>query len=131
LKSSESEHERMNILVAIGCFRERRLIEKAQKTVLEEVPDRNKFIPIGVLSENPYAMPFMWDWFLSNLESLEGFHPVHYERVISSIVPLCGLGREEEVKSFFKGYLKRKEKLAEVVDLCLEKLEINSQLRSR
>jgi tricorn protease interacting factor F2/3 len=128
-KSSESEHERMNILVAIGCFRERRLIEKAQQIILEEVPDRNKFIPIGVLSENPSAMPFMWDWYLSNLERLEGFHPIHYERVISSIVPLCGLGREEEVKDFLKGYLKGKEKLAEVVNLCLEKLEINSRLR--
>jgi aminopeptidase N len=130
-KSSESEHERMNILVAIACFRERKLIEKAQQIILDEVPDRNKFIPIGVLSENPYAMPFMWDWYLSNLERLEGFHPIHYERVISSIVPLCGLSREEEVKDFFKEYLKRKEKMAEVVNLCLEKLEINSRLRNR
>jgi aminopeptidase N len=131
LKSSASEHERMNILVAIGCFRERRLIEKAQQTILDEVPDRNKFIPIGVLSENPYAMPSMWDWFLSHLERLEGFHPVHYERVVSSIVPLGGLGREEEVRSFFEGYLEGKKKLAEVINLCLEKLEINSRIRSR
>ena len=131
LKSSESEHERMNILVAMGCFREKRLIEKVQEIVLDEVPDRNKFIPIGVLSENPYAMPSMWDWFLSHLERLEGFHPVHYERVVSSIVPLSGLGREEEVKRFFEGYLKGKEKLAEVINLCLEKLEINSRMRNR
>jgi hypothetical protein len=121
----------MNILVAIGCFRERRLIEKVQQTILDEVPDRNKFIPIGVLSENSYAMPSMWDWFLSHLERLEGFHPVHYERVVSSIVPLGGMGREEEVKIFFEGYQKGKEKLAELISLCLEKLEINSRMRSR
>ena len=121
----------MNILIAIGCFRERRLIEKVQQIVLEDVPDRNKFVPIGVLSENPYAMPSMWDWFLANLEQLERFHPVHYERVISSIVPICGLGREAEVKSFFEGYARGKQKLVEVIDLCLEKLEINSRLRSR
>ena len=131
LKSSESEHERMNILSAIGCFRDRGCIEKVQQAVLEEVPDRNKFVPIGVLSENPYAIPLMWDWFVSHLEELEAFHPVHYERVISSIVPLCGLAREEEVKRFFEAYVKRKEKLAGVVQLCLEKLAIHSRLRSR
>jgi aminopeptidase N len=131
MKASESEHERMNILVALGCFKERNLIEKAQEYVLGEVPDRNKYIPIGALSENLNAMPLMWDWYVSNLQQLEQFHPIHYERVLASIVPLCGMGREEEVRRFFEKYVAKKEKLSDVVSLCLEKLEINGRMRER
>jgi aminopeptidase N len=131
MKTSESEHERMNVLVALGCFRERDLIERAQEYILDEVPDRNKFIPISVLSENPNAMPLMWDWYISNLQRFEQFHPIHYERVITSIVPLCGLGREREVRSFFEAYVTKKEKLSDVVKLCLEKLDINARMRER
>jgi aminopeptidase N len=131
MKTSESEHERMNILVALGCFKDRNLIEKVQEYTLSEVPDRNKFIPIGVLSENLSAMPLMWDWYVSNLQRLEQFHPVHYERVLTSIVPLCGIGREEEVRGFFEKYAAKKEKLSDVVSLCLEKLEINGRMRKR
>jgi aminopeptidase N len=131
MKTSESEHERMNVLVALGCFKERNLIKRAQEYILDEVPDRNKFIPISALSENPNAMPLMWDWYISNLQRLEQFHPIHYERVIASIVPLCGMGREEEVRSFFKAYARNKEKLSDVVKLCLEKLDINTRMRER
>jgi tricorn protease interacting factor F2/3 len=131
MKDSQSEHERMNILIALGCFRERGLIEKALAYVLDEVPHRNKFIPISALSENPNAMPLMWDWYVSNLKRLEEFHPVHYERVLTSIVPLCGMGREEEVRRFFEEYTAKRGKLSDVVKLCLEKLQINGRMRKR
>jgi aminopeptidase N len=131
MKTSESEHERMNVLVAFGCFRERKLIERAQEYILDEVPDRNKFIPVSALSENPNAMPLMWDWYVSNVQRLEQFHPIHYERVITSIVPLCGIGREEEVRNFFRAYVTKKEKLSDVVKLSLEKLDINARMRKR
>jgi aminopeptidase N len=131
MKASESEHERMNILVALGRFKDRDLIQKVQEYILREVPDRNKFIPIGALSENLNAMPLMWDWYVSNLQRFEQFHPIHYERVLASIVPLCGIGKEEEVRSFFGKYVGKQEKLSGVVSLCLEKLEINARMRKR
>jgi aminopeptidase N len=131
MKTSGSEHERMNVLVALGCFKERHLIERVQEYTLDEVPDRNKFIPISALSENPHAMPLMWDWFISNLQRIEQFHPIHYERVITSIVPFCGMGREEEVRMFFDAYVAKKEKLSDVVKLCQEKLDINARMRER
>ena len=129
IKSSESEHERMNMLVAIGCFKNREVLERVRRYVLEEVPDRNKFIPIGVMSENPIAIPSLWDWYQANLPALERFHPVHYERVIAALVPICGLGREEEVRSFFREYIKKQEKMKDVVKLSLERLEIHSRMR--
>ena len=130
LAASESEHERMNMLAAVGSFKERGLMERAQQYVLEKVPARNKFVPITYMTANPHAVPYMWDWYSSNLESLEKFHPMHYERVIAAIVPLCGLGREEEVRSFFQDYMAKKEKARDVIKLSLERLEINSRMRS-
>jgi aminopeptidase N len=128
-RTSESEHERMNILAALGCFKDRTLISKAQQYVLDEVPDRNKFVPIGVMAENPYAMPSMWPWYVSSRERLERLHPVHYERILAAVIPWGGLGREEEVKAFFEHYSLRERKVEDVVRLSLEKLEINQRMR--
>jgi tricorn protease interacting factor F2/3 len=130
LKTSESEHERMNMLMALGCFKDKALIERSQQYVLDKVPDRNKFIPIGSLAVNPFAMPSMWEWYVTHLDELEKFHPMHYERVIAQIVPLCGIGREEEIKAFFHDYMSKKEKAKDVIKLSLERLEINSAMRN-
>jgi tricorn protease interacting factor F2/3 len=129
IKSSESEHERMNMLLALGSFKDQEVLERAQHYVLEEVPDRNKAVPIGVMSENPAAIPSLWDWYQDNLQTMERFHPVLYERVIAALVPVCGLGREEEVRAFFRDYLQKQEKMTDVVKLSLEKLEIHSRMR--
>jgi tricorn protease interacting factor F2/3 len=129
-KVSESEHERMNVLVALGCFKEKALIEKAQQYVLDEVPDRNKFVPIGIMAENPHAIPLMWPWYLSSIDRLEQLHPVHYERVLAAIIPRGGLGKEEEVEAFFEEYLEKREKVRDVVRLSLERLKINERLRT-
>jgi len=129
LKCSESEHERMNILAALGSFRDGELIKEIQEYVLKEVPDRNKFIPIQYMALNPHAMPAMWQWYVSHVGVLEQFHPIHYERVIEAIVPVCGIGREQEVRAFFEDYMKQKDKARDVIKLSLEKLEINSRMR--
>lgn len=129
MKSTESEHERMNMLVAVGCFKDPEVLDRVKRYVLEEVPDRNKFIPIGSMSENLAAIPSLWDWYQANLQVLERFHPVHYERVIAALVPICGLGREGEVRAFFQDYRDKQEKLKDVINLSLERLEIHSRLR--
>jgi aminopeptidase N len=129
IRASESEHERMNMLVAIGCFKDQEVLERVKRYVLEEVPDRNKAVPIGVMSENPASIPSLWDWYQANLQTIERFHPVLYERVIAALVPVCGLGREEEVRAFFRDYLPKHEKMKDVVMLSLEKLEIYSRMR--
>jgi aminopeptidase N len=129
-KSSESEHERMNILSALGCFRDEKVIRRVQAYVLTDVPQRNLFIPIDALCTNPDAIPMMWEWYVSNLAALEQIHPIQYERVIEAIVPVCGLGREEETRAFLEDYMKRKTAAKDVIKLALEKLGINSRIRA-
>ncbi|MFZ7113707.1 MAG: M1 family metallopeptidase [Desulfatiglandales bacterium] len=126
---SENEHERMNILWAMGCFRDRKSIEAVQAFVMDKVPSRNRFIPVGALGANPWAAPLMWDWYVSNQGSLESLHPVHYERVIEAVVPFGGLGREDEVRDYLKAHMQRTDKAGDVIRLSLERLAINAGMR--
>ncbi len=128
-RSTDSEHQRINLLTALGCFADKALITRAQQYAIEEVPSRNKFVLIGSLAANPYAIPLMWDWYRSRLGELEEMHPIHYERVIAAIVPVCGLGKEPEVRAFFEKYPGQKGLAKDVINLSLERLKINSRLR--
>jgi len=127
---SESEHERLNLLSAFGCFADGDLIRSALKYTLRAVPDRNRFIPLVAAALNPDASGLLWPWYLENLETLEGFHPLLYERVIAAVVPFGGLGREAEVQEFFARYQQRNPQVKDVVDLSLERLEVNRRLRA-
>ena len=131
LESSQNEHERINVLTAMGCFRGHETIRRTLQYVLASVPDRNKFIVVGSLTANPSAFPLLWEWYLSSLPQLEQLHPVHYERIIAAVVPLSGLGREEEIRDFYADYTGRKDLARDVIRLSLERLEINSGMRRR
>jgi tricorn protease interacting factor F2/3 len=130
-EKAESEQERMNVLMALGKFREKKIIKEVLRYALETVPDRNKFVLVGSLSSNPQAMPFMWEWFLSSRERLEDLPSVHFERIIAAIVPFCGLGKEDEVEAFFSEYLNEKKKARDAIKISLERLRINSRMRKR
>jgi aminopeptidase N len=127
-EASENEHERINILAALGGFSQKTLIEKTQEYILRGVPHRNKFIPIAYLASNPHAIPSMWEWYVSHVPTLEQLHPVHYERIIEAIVPTCGIGKEQEVRAFFEDYMRQKDKAEDVIELALERLEVNSRM---
>ena len=126
---SQIEHERMNILSAIGCFKDAGLIKKTQRYILDSVPARNKFMPVVALCSNPHAIELMWDWYVSNLEPIEQFHPMLYERVVAAIIPSAGIQRTDEVKAFFNDYRNKKDKAKDVIALSLERLEINLRMR--
>ncbi|MFO7708385.1 MAG: M1 family aminopeptidase, partial [Desulfobacterales bacterium] len=130
-QDSPSEHERLVLLSASGCFRERAEIERVLDWVLKTVPPRNKFIPVVAMAANPHAAPLLWDWYRAHLSQLEQFHPMLYERVIAAIVPVVGPGDAGAVRRFFQDYLQRHEKLADAIRLSLERLEINLRLRGR
>jgi tricorn protease interacting factor F2/3 len=130
MDQSRIEHERLNILMALGCFKDDALIRKAQQYALDSVPARNKFIPVVAMCANPSAIPLMWDWYVAHLEQIEQFHPMLYERVVAAIIPVAGIERAAEVKNFFDDYMKKKEKARDVIKLSLERLEINLRMRA-
>jgi tricorn protease interacting factor F2/3 len=130
MDQSQIEHERMNILTALGCFKNEALISKVQQYVLDTVPPRNQFIPVVAMCANPHAIALMWHWYVSHLEEIEQFHPMLYERVVAAIIPAAGIENTDEVQKFFDNYMKKKDKARDVIRLSLEKLEINIRMRA-
>jgi tricorn protease interacting factor F2/3 len=130
MDQSQVEHERMNVLIALGCFKDGSMTKEAQQYVLDTVPARNKFIPVVAMCANPYAIPLMWDWYTSNLDEIEQFHPMLYERVVAAIIPTAGIERADDIKAFFENYMKQKDKARDVIKLSLERLEINLRMRT-
>jgi tricorn protease interacting factor F2/3 len=126
---SPSEHERMNLLAGMVAFDQWDLVEKALAFALESVPPRNQFMPIAAAGQNTAATAHLWGWYRKHLKELEAFHPLLYERVITGIVPLGGLGYEEEVNTFFHDYLKDQPHVKDAVELALEYLEINTAMQ--
>jgi aminopeptidase N len=130
-QASESEHERLTILAAIGCFRRPAEIRKVLDYTLASVPLRNAFIPVVALAANPQAASLLWDWYVSRLAQIEQFHPMLYERVIAAVLPAAGLERPDDVLNFFADYQNRHGKARDVIRLSLERLEISRGMRRR
>jgi tricorn protease interacting factor F2/3 len=127
---SPSEHERMNILTAMAAFDQWELVESALAFTLDSVPPRNRFMPIVSAAANPLAAPRLWEWYREHFEQVISFHPLHYERVITGVVPLAGLDRTEEVNAFFNTHNEQKPQHRDAIDLSLENLAINAAMRS-
>jgi tricorn protease interacting factor F2/3 len=129
LTTSESEHERLNILMAMGCLSDEAVMRNALAHALEKVPQRNRHLPLVSCAANPMAQPFLWEWFVSNISQLEAFHPILFERVVDALAPVCGLGREASVRAFFKDFLSRKKTGEATIRIALEFLAVNERMR--
>ncbi|MFC2157973.1 M1 family metallopeptidase [Acidobacteriota bacterium] len=130
-QTSGSEHDRMNILLSMGYFREEENIERVLGIILETVPPRNKFVPVMTLANNPVSWPLLWKWFQTHLRSIETFHPMIFERIVVSIIPSVGIENPVEVREFFQDYARKKDSLGGVIKMSLEKLEVNIRMRER
>ena len=127
---ASSEHERMNILTALGAFNQWEEIESALAFVLKKVPPRNQFLPIVAAAANPASADHLWGWYQEHLLELEAFHPLLYERVITGVVPLTGIGRKRDVSAFLTEYEEKNPQYKDAIALALENLAINERLRA-
>ena len=123
------ETEKINILVALGEFNDKELLMTALEYSLKHVPRGNRYIPIVTAARNLPVVKLIWKWYLDHLEELEQLHSTHYEQILSNVVALGGLGREEEVTNFFRQYLSEKDLASDTIKMTLERLKINSRLR--
>ncbi len=126
---SEVEHERVNILSALGHFGDSSLIGKIRRYILRKVPQRNQFVPVVSMCANIAVLDTVWDWFESELAAFEAFHSMLFERVVAALIPMAGLGKEGTVKAFFENEIIQKQKAEDVIRMALEQLAINVRLR--
>ena len=129
LDHTTSEHERLTIMAAMGCFRDAATLAAARDYVLDHVPDRNRFMPLVAMAANPHAVPDLWAWFVDTQDRFKDFHPLLFERVIAAVVPVAGLVDPNAVRSFMARYVEAVPQARDVVSLSLEKLEINRRFR--
>ena len=129
--STVNEHDRLNILSAIGWFKDASIMNQALEFTLENVPQKNKFIPIVAVAANPHLSDHLWVWYTDHLQNLEAFHPLLYERVIAAVIPSAGIDRLDTVQGFFKAYVEKHPHTGDVVRLALEKLAINVRMRQQ
>ena len=129
-EAAESEHERMNVLTAMGCFADSDVQGQALSWVLDTVPDRIRFLPIAMAAANPAMVGGIWSWYVDHRERLENGHPLLYERIIASVVPVGGMADPDAVRAFCKKLAARPQAPVAAIRLSLEKLEINLRLRA-
>ncbi|MBN1700094.1 MAG: M1 family metallopeptidase [Spirochaetales bacterium] len=127
--SSESEHERLQILSAISCVSDEGIARDILGFILDNVPSRNKYIPINGMIMNPVTASFMWDWFIEHNKTLQSFHPIHYERILAALIPISGLSSEKEITAYFETHMEENEAARDTIKLSLEKLKIYKQVR--
>ena len=129
LEHTDSEHERLTIMAALGCFHDAQTLAAARDYVLDHVPDRNRFMPLVAMASNPHAVNELWEWFVATRERFKDFHPLLFERVVAAIVPVAGLVDPNAVRDFLGRFSEEKPQIRDVVNLSLEKLEINRRFR--
>ena len=127
--TTDSEHERMNILTALGSLGNRREMEAALSFTLQEVPQRNRHLPLVACAANPAAVGWLWHWVTAHMPDLDSFHPLLLERVIDAVVPICGLGQEASVRSFFGDDPSRTKAGGAAVRIALAFLAVNERMR--
>ena len=127
---SSVEHEKVNLLTALGGVSGEQLLARVGRDILERVPPRNKFVPVMAMAENPAAADFLWRWYQDNLAALEKIHPMIYERIIAAVISAAGLEKPDRTEAFFTAYMEKRPHTKDVIRLSLERLKINLRMRA-
>jgi len=130
-EASAVEHEKVNILTALGGVTGGQLLSRVGQYILESVPPRNKFVPVMAMAENPVAADFLWQWYQDNLAALEQIHPMIYERIIAAVISAVGLKLPDKIETFFEAYIEKQPQTKDVIRLSLERLKINLLMREK
>jgi len=131
LASSKAEHERTTLATALGAFSRWTNLAAGLDYALDKLPDRIRFMPLAAAASNPAAMHRLWAWFEANFSRLEEMHPLLFERVVAAFVPVPGLTEPPRTQDFCEQLARRQPRLKNVIDLSLERLEVNHRFRTR
>lgn len=130
LEKTPSEQERVNILSAMGAFPDWDLVATALTHALAQVPGRIRHLPILSACGNPACFSELWPWYQAHRQTLEGLHPILYERVLTAMIPVAGLDDADKVVDFMTTYRQKHPSLDGAIEMGLENLAINERLRN-
>jgi tricorn protease interacting factor F2/3 len=122
------ETERLYSLQALGYTKDKEALHAALEFDLESVPPKNRDRIISTAAQNPDMTDYMWEWFTKNIEKIDQLHPQQFENIMAVLIPICGLGKEQEAKEFLEEYMTKNQEVKDTIKMSLERLEINSRL---
>jgi tricorn protease interacting factor F2/3 len=128
VSADTAEAEKLPILGALGCLKDKEELLTALGVNLTKVPKNNRAFMINAVAQNPAATSLLWQWFLENFEDLEQLQLSELSRIIVNLIPVCGVGKETQAKTFLADFVKKHESAQDTIKMALELLEIYSKL---
>jgi tricorn protease interacting factor F2/3 len=103
-QTTTSDEDKVNLLQASAAFTNDQTLQEALDFTLSgEVKRQDVFSPIFFATVNPQARDVAWTWFRKNIEKLRTIFQGTgvLSGGIEGMIPILGIGRIEEVESFF------------------------------
>jgi len=130
IDSTQAEAGRIMALEALGNYHDQAQLMELLEKNLTEIPSSLQHYMINATVQNQTAMSFMWAWLGEHFSKIEAY-PLHVvERIIVNLIPVCGLGFQDEVVEYLSEFIERHPRALDSVQMALELLAINEQLRS-
>ena len=104
-KKSQSPEEKVQILNALGNFRDPRILKKALDfSISKDVRKQDMYSTFSSASANPFARSILIEWADKNWKQLEAYkhHSIFFHILESLITAFVTKDKESELKEFFK-----------------------------
>jgi len=129
-RNSDIQEEKAKYLHALGNTKNKKLLSDTLDYCLSpEVRFTHIFYVLSAVCRNPYGTELTLDWLFANWETVlitsKGIAHMILRRILQMVIPVCGIGREEEVEQFMKKY--QTKSLEKTFEQIWEELQINSK----
>ncbi|QEE14734.1 M1 family metallopeptidase [Promethearchaeum syntrophicum] len=122
-----SEGEKVRILNALACYKDKNKLKELLEFNFKEVPKRNRLNILYGILKNPESQDWLWEWYLKNFQTIMKEYPsMHATMSIAAVVPIVGIGHEEEVENFLEPLMKQMPRATATIKMALESLELYS-----
>jgi tricorn protease interacting factor F2/3 len=127
-----SEGEKVRILSALTCSNDKNKLKDLLEFNFKEIPKRNRLAIIGGILKNPESHDWLWEWYMKNFQTImKELTLMHAANTIVMLVPIVGVGHEDEAKNLFEPLMKQIPMATATIKMALEALELYSKFRER
>jgi len=131
-RENSSDEDRAKILAAMTSFEDANLVAKTLEFTLSgEVKRQDVMNAVSSAAHNPHVRGMVWDWLKTKMVRLQEMYVGTglTSSILESIIPVLGLGRASEVKSYFNEHKMTDAQTG--INVGLEKLHAYDRLMNR
>ena len=107
IEADRTEEERSALERALAWTTEPELLrETLERTASGNVNRGNVHYVLGSAAANPAGRPVVWPWLTTHLNEIDRVLRASglFSRALEAVIPLVGLGREQDVREFFRAH---------------------------